>query len=78
MTSRAFGIVLAVVVGTPLFAAGVIACVPPALAVGFSLGVAVAGVIGAVAGVAQILRWDHDHRSPHAAEVDALARRDRA
>ena len=78
MNGRAFGIVLAVVIGTPLFAAGVLACVPPALATGFCLGVAAAGALGAVAGVAQILRWAHERRAPHAAEVDALARRDRA
>ena len=78
MTSRAFGIVLAVVIGTPLFAAGVLTYLPPALAMGFCLGVAAAGALGAVVGAAQILRWDHERRSPHAAEVDALARRDRA
>ena len=76
MTSRAFAMVFAVVFGTPLFAAAVLAYVPPALALGFCLGVAAAGALGTVVGVAQILRWDRDRRSPHAAEVDALARRD--
>lgn len=78
MNGRAFGIVLAVVIGTPLFAAGVLACVPPALAMGFCLGVAAAGALGAVVGVGQILRWSSERRSSHAAEVDELVRRDRA
>lgn len=74
MTSRAFGMILAIVIGAPLFAAGVLACVPPALAMGFCLGVAAAGMLGAVVGVGQILRWSAERRTPHAAEVDALLR----
>lgn len=76
MTFRTFAIVLAVVIGMPLFAAGVIAFVPPALAVAFCLGVAAAGAAGAIVGAGQILRWSTERR-PHADEVDALARRDR-
>ena len=77
MTSRAFGMVFAIVVGTPLFAAGVLAYVPPALALGFCLGVAAAGVLGTVVGVAQILHWSRDRRSAHASEVDQLVERSR-
>lgn len=51
MTSRAFGMVFAVVVGTPLFAVGVIVCVPAACAIGFCLGVSAAGIVGAAAAI---------------------------
>lgn len=51
MISRAFAIVLAIMIGTPLFAAGVLAFVPPAAAMLVCLAVAAAGVVGTVAGV---------------------------
>jgi len=55
VTSRAFGIVLAGVIGTPLFAAAVLAVCPPAAAIVVCLAVAASGIAGTCAGVRLIL-----------------------
>ncbi|MBK8477471.1 MAG: hypothetical protein IPL39_14555 [Opitutaceae bacterium] len=55
MTSRSFLLVLAAVSGTPLLAAGLIACCPStAAAVIACLALAAGGMLGAVVGVSQI------------------------
>ena len=76
MNTRTLAIVGAAVTGTPLLAAAVLALCSPAVAVIVCLAVAAAGVVGTAIGILQIGRWAHERRSPHAAEVDALARRD--
>ena len=70
MTSRAFGIVLAVVIGTPLFAAAVLALCSPVVAVIVCLAVAGAGMIGTCAGIALLSPAAPKGQGPAAKELD--------
>ena len=79
MSLRTIAYLLAALAGVPLLSALALAATPSlGWAVALCIAVALTGVVGAAVGVAQIGRWADERRSPHAAEVDALARRDRS
>ena len=75
MSLRTIAYLLAALAGVPLLSALALAATPSlGWAVALCIAVALTGVVGAAVGVAQIGRWADERRSPHAAEVDALAR----
>ena len=79
MSLRTIAYLLAALAGVPLLSALALAATPSlGWAVALCIAVALTGVVGAVIGIGQIGRWADERRSPHAAEIDALARRDRA
>lgn len=79
MSLRTVAYLLAALTGTPLLAALALAATPSlGWAIAICLAVALTGVVGMAIGIQQIGRWADERRSPHAAEVDALVRRDRS
>ena len=64
MNSRRLALVLAIVAGTPLLAALVLAATPSiGWAISVCLGVALAGVVGTIVGARELAQWGKE-RAP--------------
>lgn len=64
MSFRRFALILAIVAGTPLLAALVLAATPSVgWAIAVCLGLALAGIVGTIVGAREILQWGKERAS---------------